>query len=256
MQKRKSAFPVFIVLLIVSLLFFVLSGVGVLKDFTGFLENVTIPLQKTVFDITRVAKNDQSELARLKEENNRLAGQIVAQKEMEREIAALRGQFQTTFPVSRTLLPSRVIGLTGGKLIIDKGSSDKLKKGNVVVLSENLVGQVERVSAHQSLVSLITRDGVSFTSKSLNTASLGVIKGQNGGLVLDNVILAEKLEKGELVVTNGDVDEKGIGLPPGLVVGRIDTVNKKASNLFQSAEVESLVDFGRLETVFVIITDN
>lgn len=74
--------------------------------------------------------------------------------------------------------------------------------------------------------------------------------------MLDNVVLAEGLEKDDLVSTKGDTDENGLGFPPDLVVGKIVSVNKKASNLFQSADIRSLVDFNKLETVFVITTNN
>jgi rod shape-determining protein MreC len=67
-----------------------------------------------------------------------------------------------------------------------------------------------------------------------------------------NVVLSEKLEKDDLVRTKGDVDERGQGFPPDLIVGKIISVNKQPSALFQSAEVKSLVDFSRLSTVFVI----
>lgn len=253
MQKKKGVLPVFIFLFVLSIALWGLSGTGVLRGLTGFLERVTIPLQRSVFGVIHSPQKDSAELEKLREENGKLVSQLASQKNMESEIAALRNQFQATHPSSRVLLPSAVIGTSGDKLVIDKGRADAVDKGDVVVVSDNLIGQVDRVSERLSLVSLIIREDVSFTAKTVNTNSLGVIKGQNGGLVLDNVVLTDKLEKGDLVVTKGDVDEKGNGFMPNLVVGRITTVNKKASNLFQSAEVESIVDLGRLEMVFVIV---
>jgi rod shape-determining protein MreC len=256
MQKKKGVLPVFIFLFVLSIALLALSGTGALRGLTGFLETVTIPLQGSVFGVIRSPQKDSVELAKLREENSKLVSQLASQKNMEQEIAALRNQFQATHPSSRVLLPATVIGTSGDKLVIDKGRIDSVHTGDVVVVSDNLIGQVDRVSERLSLVSLIIREDVSFTAKTVNTNSLGVIKGQNGGLVIDNVVLTDKLEKGDLVVTKGDVDEEGDGFIPNLVVGRITTVNKKASNLFQSAEVESLVDFGRLEMVFVIVRND
>ena len=70
--------------------------------------------------------------------------------------------------------------------------------------------------------------------------------------VLENVLLSDKLQTGDTVISKGDIGKDGEGFPPGLVVGRIISVNKKASALFQSAEVESLVDVTRLKMVFVM----
>ena len=58
------------------------------------------------------------------------------------------------------------------------------------------------------------------------------------------------LQKGDLVVSKGDVS-RGVQVPPNLVIGKIISVNKQTSNLFQTAQVQSLVDVSRLERVFV-----
>lgn len=80
-----------------------------------------------------------------------------------------------------------------------------------------------------------------------------MIKGQDGGILLDHVVLSEKIAKNDRILTKGDIDEGGSGFPPDLIVGRITSVNKRASDLFQTAEVKSLVDFERLSTVFIMV---
>lgn len=255
MQKRKSFLPTFLILFVLSLLLFILSRAGLLRGFTSFFEVATVPLQRAVFGTLH--KTDiKTEIARLKEDNLNLSFQLVKKTETEREVQALRDQFAKTNPSPRTLLPALIIGGTMDKIIIDKGMADSLKKGNVVVVKDNLIGQIEKISEHQALVKLITHDSVSYTAKTLKTESVGVVRGQGGSLLIENVVLSERLEKDDLVVTKGQVDEKGSGFPPGLIVGKITSINKKASNIFQSAEVVSLVHFGNLERVFVIKTDN
>jgi cell shape-determining protein MreC len=56
-----------------------------------------------------------------------------------------------------------------------------------------------------------------------------------------------------LVLTNGDVGLNGSGFPPDLIVGKITSIEKKPSALFQKAEVESFLDFSKITAVFVII---
>ena len=81
----------------------------------------------------------------------------------------------------------------------------------------------------------------------------GLIKGQgNGQIVLDNVLLSEKIENGDLVVTGGTKDIEGIGLPPDLVIGKIYALQKNPSALFQKAEVKSFIDSVQLSTLFII----
>ncbi len=51
------------------------------------------------------------------------------------------------------------------------------------------------------------------TAKVQNSSAQGVVKGIESGIILDNVVLSDKLGKGDLVVTKGDVEESGKGFP-------------------------------------------
>lgn len=254
MQKNKNFFPVFLILLILALFLFVLSSIGFLNGLSGLVEVLSTPLQKATFGIVHVSKiaDKQKELKTLKEENIGLIAQTAKQQELKRENQALRDQFQTTNPSPKKLLPADIVGMTSDRIVIDKGQVDGLKTGNIVIFKDNLIGKIAKVSAHLSVADFITRDNTSTTAYALKTQAQGVLKGGNS-LILDNVVLSDKLENGDLVVTKGDIDSQGRGFPPNLVVGKIVSVNKKASSLFQNAEVKSLIDFEKLEMVFVIV---
>ncbi len=251
MQQKKNFFPVFLTFFVITLFIFIFSSVGLLNGLTSFLEQLTVPLQRFTFGV--VHKNDQTEIAKLKAENISLTAQLIKQTELQRENQALKDQFQATNPDPRKLLPANVIGVFNDQMIIDKGISDGVKTGFVLVVKDNLVGKIVKTSAHISVFDLITGNHISFTAKTLKTQTLGIIKGQDGGLIFDNVVLSDKLEKDDTVVTKGDIDAQGVGFPPNLVVGKIVSVNKKASSLFQNAEVRSLVSVKSLEMVFVLI---
>ncbi len=256
MQKKKSFFPVFLVLFLISVFIFFLSNSGLLGGLNSMFETVTVPLQKAVFGIVHNPQKATSELSKLREDNIRLMSELAKQKELLKENQALRDQFETSNPTPRKLLPVRVIGMRGSQMTIDKGKNHGVEIRAPIVYKDNLIGQVEEVSSNVALVGIISYEA-SFTGKILESEAQGVVKGQNGSMLLDNVVLSDNLKKDNLVVTKGDVDNPaGQGIPPGLVVGKIVSINKKESNLFQTAEIKSLVDFSRLETVFVITTNN
>ena len=71
-------------------------------------------------------------------------------------------------------------------------------------------------------------------------------------MLLDNVLLSVELKKDADVLTKGDVNEKREGYPPNLIVGKIISIEKKQSDLFQRASVKSPVDFKNLEYVFIL----
>lgn len=252
MQRRASFFPIFFIFLVLSGIIFFFAQKGAFAGLTGFFEQVTIPLQRMTFGIFN-SEGNQSPEEKLREENKVLLTQLAKQKELERENRALHDQFEVANPIPKQLLPAKIIGMSDDQILLDKGSDDSVSTGDVIVSKDNLVGKVVKVSKHVSVVHLVTHSGILFTAKALKTETTGVVKGGGGdGLIFGNVVLSEKLEKDDLVVTKGDVDEHGVGFPPDLVVGKIISVNKQPSALFQSAEVKSLVNFFKLSTVFVL----
>jgi rod shape-determining protein MreC len=174
---------------------------------------------------------------------------------------ALRDQFETKKPISTNLIPAVVIGAPGfipgitvpENYTLDKGEIDGVKVGDAVIYQENLVGRIIKTTQFLSKVQTITNTASSFTAKTLETNALGVVKGQGGGnLILDNVVLSDNLKVGDIVLSKGEVDVSGNGFVPDLVAGEIIAVSKNPSDLFQSAKVNSHVDFSRIDKVFVV----
>jgi rod shape-determining protein MreC len=248
MQKRATIFPVFIGFFLLSLfIFFFLS-----KPIAGVLESVTVPIQRTLFGSVRKPAENKTDVEKLRDENSNLLIELAKQKELEKENKALRDQFNLSGVSSQTLLPAEIIGTGDGSFIIDKGSSDGVKKGNVIVVKDNLIGRVVDASSHVSVVHLVTKGDVLLSAQTAKTQTVGVIKGMGDTMIFGNVVQSDKLDKGDVVITRGDVDKSGNGYPPHLVIGKITSVNKRASALFQVAEVKSLVDLSKVELVFVM----
>lgn len=179
----------------------------------------------------------------------------------QREMQALRDQFETTSIPSVRLLPGKVIGFEGflpgvsrpTQLTLDLGERDGVMIGQAVVVKNNLVGRVEKLVENRSQVTLLTKSGWSFTGKTSKTNAQGIVVVEGGDILLKNVVLSDVLEKKDLVVTKGDEKINGSGFPPDIVIGEILSVDKKASALFQTARVKSFVDVVGLSTVFVYI---
>jgi rod shape-determining protein MreC len=195
----------------------------------------------------------------LEEANLELLSQIVSLEKLKKENAALSDQFRTSYPQSLQLLEADVIGVPAfipgvsvpDVFILNKGAKDNVKEGCAVVIKDNLVGVISNVSDNLSKVNLVNNPSFSFTVKTQNGA-VGVIK-NTGALTLDNILLSENIAVGEFILTKGDINSDGVGIPQDLVVGKIISVEKNPSSLFQRAKVESFVNFGNLFTVFVYI---
>ncbi len=251
MKRAKIGLPIFFFLLILSIILLLFVQNPLMQP----LQSVTLPIQKWVFTtFSQVPLISSGNTEKLQEENNALRRQLAQSKRLEMDNRALRDQFETTTPASRDLLPANVVGINEDTIIIDKGAEDGIKVGNVIVLKDNLVGSVSKTSPYVSRVTLISHPATSFTAETAKTSAIGVVKARGGDTItLENVVLADKLESNDLVVTRGNIDEKGEGYPSELVVGKVISVNKKASNLFQEAQLKSLVDFKKVRMVFVIV---
>lgn len=251
MQRRAPFLPIFLICLFITILLFFFFKTGHGQIVTGFFEQITVPLQRLTFQ--SINTDDPVSESEIQKENKRLLLELAKQKEIEKENKALRDQFETATIPSQHLLPAQVVGLKEEEMVIDKGTSDKLQVGMIVVVKDNVIGRTIKVSPHLSVIQLVSHKNTSFTGETSKTGALGVVKGKGGNQIfLENVVLSEKLEKNDIVKTKGDVDTNGLGYPPDLVVGKIVSVYKRTSALFQTAEIKSMVDFSRLHTVFIL----
>ena len=181
MHRRGVFFPIFLVFIVLSGIIFFFAQRGALGGFTGFFESVSVPLQRFTFGIFQ--NNSQSEEDKLREENSRLLTLLAKQKELEKENKALHDQFETTKIKSTNLLPAAIIGGSDEKLLIDKGTNDSVRVGNVVMYKDSLIGQIIQTSEKQSVVSLITSKNTSFTAQAAKTESLGVIRSKGSNAI-------------------------------------------------------------------------
>jgi len=259
-MKRKTGFlPAFFVVVFLGILILTLSLFGNLKPLSSFLEKGTSIIQSATFRIFQKLSfvSQDLKVKELGEENLNLLSKIADYERIKKENSALSDQFQTSYPSSVQLLKADIIGASSfipgvsipNKLFINKGLKDNLKIGMAVVIKNNLVGTVSKTSANLSEVETVNSPKFSFTAKTQNGV-IGIIKGE-GNLTLSNVLLSEKISSGELVLSKGNIDSSGIGIPPDLVIGKIISVEKKPSDLFQRASIESFVNFVNLSTVFV-----
>lgn len=184
-------------------------------------------------------KTLEEEIARLTAQNQRL-------KDLENENQTLRMQLGSSKKISRKLLPTQVIGFNS--FTLDAGEKEGIKVGQVVLFQDNMVGKISRVSPFSSQVMLITDPQSKITVKTTGGA-FGILVGQYGeGLSLEKVVQGDVLNEGDTVVTGGDES-----FPKGLVAGKIGKVEKKESEVFQKAQVKPLLNFEKLELVFVVV---
>lgn len=185
----------------------------------------------------------KNQLAQLLSENSQLKTKLS-------EAEKLIDQNSSLSPKTFDLIPARTIGL-GRYLLIDKGSNDGIKSGQLVVFKDNYVGVIKMVSPKSSQV-ILSSDPDSkvavFTQNSAGKAK-GLLVGRFGSeSFMDKVLHAESIKEGDLVYSDGT---DGL-LPRGLILGKVTQVIDQPNAIFKVAKVKAVFDASDLEVVFVM----
>ena len=136
--------------------------------------------------------------------------------------------------------------------MIDKGSSEGVRKGMAVVTPLGVVGQVVGVTPHAAKVLLLTDPNSGIDVLVQRTRSRGIVSGSlDSGTVLKYVKRSEDIQEGDRLITSG-ID--GV-FPKGMMVGTVIKVRKQHIGLFQFIEVLPAVQTERIENVLVVAGD-
>lgn len=260
MQYKTYFLPLFFLCLGVVFFLLLLGRFGLLSFVENSVQDVFFPLSIMVRSHTVLPQS--SKLQALETENARLQEKITALSQLQGDNQALRDQFQTTTPAPTQLLPATVVGMDSAipnisfpqSLIVNKGSSDGVTVGMPLVLKNELLGSITQTSSHFAKVLLITSGQTSLSVRDQTTGALGVAKGQgNGEILVGNIVLSDTIHVGDTIVTLGSQTLSGNGIMPGLILGKVISVDKEPSSLFQTAEVVPFTAFDHLMNVFILI---
>ena len=204
------------------------------------------------------APRDVAELTRrneeLEAEVSRLQATVIELQQQNQQIDVLSAlvDFARANP-SYDYIAADVIGYDPSPflqyVIINRGSDDGLRRGMPVVTAQGLVGRISAVIAGAARVQLIT-DAGSIVNVSLQSSEAGaVLQGSlTGELTLTMIPSDVGVEPGELLLSSG----LGGNFPPNILIGQVTGVRSRSFELFQTASVQPVVDFSRLEIVLVI----
>jgi rod shape-determining protein MreC len=262
-MQRKNYLPFFLVFFTLSLFFILIGRIGVFNGIVSILGKATSPAKSGVIYIFNLKPLQNERIAELQKENIDLKQKIKDQNELISENKALRNQFETSYPSSLELVPAKVVGMPsfipGGSLpeylVIETPSGQNIQKGNTVVFGSNVVGKIIEVRGDLSKVGLVTSQTTSFAARveSQGDEITGILKGKGQReMLLDNILLTRDVKVGSNVLTRGEVGSDGLGYQPNLIIGKVSSVEKKPSDLFQRALVQSAIDFSNLSHVFVL----
>ena len=263
MQVRTRTW--FSVVVVAGILFLAASRFAVFDPLENATQSVAAPAESVLRDATRPFADFVNNLTdlnglstenqSLREEKERLLAEVARLKEAERELhqleqlLALRGTGAAASFIAADVFAHEPNNLQD-RLAIDRGSSDGLAKGMVVLTKQgSLVGAVSRVLDNVAWVTLITDPSSAVSALIQDSRVQGVVVGAaDGTLTMEFVEETADVKEGDLVLTSGI----GGSYPGGELIGQVVDVERTAQELFQAVRVQPLADLSRLESVLVL----
>jgi len=152
------------------------------------------------------------------------------------------------------LLPCKVIGenveTLSRAVILDAGQKDGLKKNMAVLTADGLVGKVFSVTANHSVIQLLEDKQFRVSATIQRSRVRGIVKWQGvGEVVLAEVPKRSDVEVGDRVITSG----LSTIFPASLDVAEVIDVNDEKQGMFMTVKLKAVVDFAKLEEVFVVL---
>jgi rod shape-determining protein MreC len=241
--------------------------------FAGLFE----PLQRASESVHGALDNGREQrLERKLRDSQALAAES---SRLERENAHLRellkGQRSTYEygPLARVVAP--VGDQFTQRIAINVGTEDGVEPNRPVVIGENtLVGRTTEVSKHTTQVMLITDQMFAAGVRIIPPAKFDPASGELGPAVaagnvsygqglletnlegyfgVDLVSLKARAEEGDYVVTSGRAGDKELLFPPGLYVGKVESVSSQDIEQFKKIVVDPAMEPQDLEEVRVIV---
>lgn len=196
---------------------------------------------------------DTSDYATLKAQNLDLKQRLAALEEAKLENERISQLVEFAKAQDLPTIGARVIGRPTDSrqrtVLIDRGTSSGVARGDAVIAAGGLVGQVVEVTPWTAQVRLVTDSESGVAVLVQRTRANGIVRG-----TLDGPLALEFVDKKSAPVVGDVLLTSGLGgvYPKGLVVGEVTTVSAPSTDLFPVVSVQSRVDIGRIEELLVL----
>jgi rod shape-determining protein MreC len=253
-----------------------LGAAEVLQPARSVFASLFEPLQRASESVQGAFDNSKEE--RLEHELQNTQALAAEASRLERENARLRellkGQRSTYEygPLARVVAP--VGDQFTQRIVINVGTEDGVESNRPVVIGENtLVGRTTEVSKHTAQVMLVTDQMFAAGVRIIPPAEFDPASGElspavtdedvsygqgllqtnlEGYLGVDLVSTSARAEEGDYVVTSGRAGDLELLFPPGLYVGKVESVTSQDIDQFKKIVVEPAMNPQDLEEVRVI----
>lgn len=239
--------------------------VTLLEDISGIIitpiQNLCTTLLLKSGDIVAVfTEHDE-----LKKENEQLKEELAASAQAIRDAQAFRLENESLkgilgikednrdFSFEPALIVADERSSYSHTLTLNKGSLNGIKKRDVLITEQGLVGYVTDIGSTWCRAVTLLDSSCEIGAIITRTQDIGVLEGdyelaENGDCKVSYLANSVNLNSGDSVVTSGI----GGTFPDNILIGNVVEIKPEAHGISQYAVIEPAVDFSELKNVFVI----
>lgn len=234
---------------------------GSLNFLHTFFQNFTVPTRSAVYNFrTNIlafsfsTKGSSAEINKLQTENATLLAKIAELGTLTEENEKSRRLLGAEIPPAWQFQPAKVVSITGDEATLLLESQAEIDNHAITSQSQKgvYVGKITNITGKLASLVLPTsqQSRIPVTIRKIDTGAKqasGILIGEGGELLLDQVLTKETLAQGDLVVTSGEA-----GFPPELLIGQITEVLPVKQESFRQARVQMTAKVDNLETIFLV----
>jgi rod shape-determining protein MreC len=235
-------------------------GLSFFSGMRGGIHEVSSLVSRTILSIR--------ELAALRREYAELTDRVARYEQLERTAAEIRQEnlrLREQLDFSQSLnyrhIPAELIGRDPDNLfsalVINKGRYAGVENNMAVIAWQNgvqgLVGKVIQTGQFESLVMPVYDVSSFIAARFFVSRYDGIVEGQGSPDSSLRMRFIQKRARNE--IGQGDLnDSNGLGgvYPGGITIGRVNAIHYREDEISMEVELESAIDFSRLEYIFVI----
>lgn len=198
-------------------------------------------------------RDRENELAELRLRSSQLYLENAQLREAALENLRLRTMLAFKHKSRYDLISARVISTNREQFMksvtVDVGAEEGVHKDMPVITPMGLAGRVHSVGKHTSIVQLVIDHNFRAACLIQRSRVEGILAYNAGGECrLTQVPKNSDVAVKDVVITSGYSSI----FPPGLQVGIVTDLNRENTTLFMEIKVRPLVDFSRLEEIFIV----
>ncbi len=238
------------------------DGAGVGDTLREGAQTLFAPVQRLADSLTRPIVgfiDGISNIAGLREENDRLAERVRELEQQQAEVLSLQTQLDELRKINDLAPPDELDAVTARIFSngvsdldhirwIDRGTDDGILVGQAVIDEAGLIGRVDFVADDSARIRLISDPRLGVGVRDLATNEVGWVEGQGGDfLTLKMFNAVEPVHEGDLLVTDGT------RFPPGITVGTVRETARAEVGFQLISSVVPAVNLSEADFVKVIV---